>query len=183
MPVLAVRKIPATIFIPTGYLGRKPGWILDIGHEYANETVLTEEQLRQLPHDLISVGSHIVTHPYLSKIGKDKATRELIDSKIKLEKIFGTEVKMLSLPYGSYNKEVTALSKEAGYERIFLNIPAFHSSRAEEHTVGRIHVSLDDWMIEYRLKLLGAYQWLSCAVAIKQKLIRLIKIFQVKKEL
>jgi peptidoglycan/xylan/chitin deacetylase (PgdA/CDA1 family) len=173
---LLERNIPATIFIPTGYMGKKPGWISNPKHE----PVMTEDQLRQLRHDLISVGSHTVTHPYLAKIDRGIAIRELIDSKKKLEDILHTEVKLLSLPYGSYNKDVTVMSKEAGYERVFLNIPTFLSARVGQYTVGRIHVSLDDWLIEYRLKLLGAYQWLPCAIAIKQKIVHIVKTFQGK---
>ncbi|MGO9138304.1 MAG: polysaccharide deacetylase family protein [Syntrophales bacterium] len=175
LPVLIARAIPATMFIPTGYIGKKPGWIQNPQHEYADEAVLTEEQIRRLPNDLISIGSHSVNHPHLAKIGKDRAIKELIDSKKKLEEILKKEVSMLSLPYGSFSEEVASMSKEAGYKRVFLNIPKISFTKDGDYVVGRIHVSLDDWLIEYRLKLLGAYEWLHLAIAIKRKIISIVK--------
>jgi peptidoglycan/xylan/chitin deacetylase (PgdA/CDA1 family) len=175
LSVLVARKIPATIFIPTGYIGKRPGWITNPQHEYADETVLTEEQIRLLPNDLISIGSHSVNHPHLARIGNDRAITELIDSKKKLEEILKTEVSLLSLPYGSFNEEVAAMSKETGYKRVFLNIPKAPFTKDGDYVVGRIHVSLDDWLIEFRLKILGAYQWLPFAIAIKRKIISIVK--------
>ena len=91
------------------------------------------------------------------------------------ENILHRDISLLSLPYGSYDKDIIELSKRAGYERIFLNIPTFSSSKIGGYLVGRIHISLDDWLIEYRLKLLGAYQWLPVAIFIKRKFINLIQ--------
>lgn len=169
LPVLRKCKIPATIFVTVGFLGRKPDWISNPKHENANEIILTEEQLKQISDDLISIGSHSITHPHLAEIDRNKAIRELNDSKKTLEGIMNTEITLFSFPYGSYNKEIIEFSRKAGYERVFLNIPTFTSSKIGDYLIGRINISLDDWMIEYRLKLLNAYQWLPVAIFIKQK--------------
>jgi len=176
LPILIARKIPATIFVTTGYLGAKPGWIHNPDHENINENILTEEQLKQIPDDLITIGSHSVTHPHLASIGKDDAFKELIESKKTLEDMLHTDITLLSLPYGSINKEIIDMAKRAGYKHIYLNIPSLPFSKVGEYVIGRINISLDDWLIEYHLKLLGAYQWLFFAIIFKRKLINLVRL-------
>ena len=175
LPLMSKRRIPATIFVPTGYLGEKPGWIFNPQHENANESLLTKEQLQQLPDDLITIGSHCVTHPHLAKIDIERAFSELKESKKTLEEIVGKRIDLLSLPYGSYNKNIIQLAKEAGFRRAFLNIPTPSFLKGGNYLVGRIDVSLDDWLIEFRLKLLGAYQWVPFAIIIKRGLIKFTK--------
>ena len=170
LPPMRERKIPATIFVPAAYLGKKPAWIPNPTHVNADEVVLTEEQLKQLQNDLTAIGTHSDSHPKLTEISEDRAIKELINSKKALEGILHRPIALLSLPYGEYNKTILELSQKAGYERVFRNIPTFHSSKTDDFLCGRIATSPDDWMVEYRLKLLGAYKWLPIAIIIKQKL-------------
>ncbi len=178
LPVLSARAIPATIFIPTGYTGGRPGWINDPMHESVDDAVMSEEEIRKLPEKLISVGSHTVSHPDLTKLDGESAREELTDSKRKLESILQREINMLSLPYGSFNEELASLSKAAGYERVFLNVPTRPALSSQPYKVGRIHVSPNDWMIEYRLKLMGAYEWLSYVIPAKQKIHNVVRSYR-----
>jgi len=41
------------------------------------------------------------------------------------------------------------------------------------YVTGRINVTLDDWRLEFRLKALGAYQWLVFGMKAKQRLMGL----------
>jgi len=170
IPKMRERKIPATIFIPSGYFGKRPGWINNTNHEDANEIVMTKEQVKNLPDDLIKIGSHCVTHPHLTKLEEKEARMELVESKKSLERILKKNINLLSFPHGAYNQQVIEWSREAGYRRVFSNIPTFPTSKIDRFLIGRIGVSPDDWFIEYGLKLLGAYQWLPYAVALKRKL-------------
>jgi peptidoglycan/xylan/chitin deacetylase (PgdA/CDA1 family) len=179
LPVLLERNIPATIFVTTGYLGKKPGWICNPLHNNVNEVMMQEDQIRGLPDDLITFGSHCVSHPKLAEIGQEAAMRELVDSKRTLEEISNRPVTMFSFPYGSYDEKIIELSKLAGYKRVFLNIPASSISLFDGYLIGRVPVSPDDWLFEYRLKCLGAYQWLPIAIFLKKNLVSLCgKIFK-----
>jgi hypothetical protein len=77
---------------------------------------------------------------------------------------------LLSLPYGGCNERVLNSAIEAGYERIFLNVPVLNSAGRSGYLKGRLSVSPEDWRLEFKLKALGAYQWLPFAIKIKQKL-------------
>lgn len=171
LPILRARKIPATIFVPTGCMGRKPAWITNPNHSYANETVLTEEQLKSLPADLVTIGSHTVSHININNADERMIIREIVDSKNTLEKLLHKKITLFAAPYATLNTKHTDLFRKAGYQRVFLNIPTFPASRTDLYILGRTSVEPSDWSIEYRLKLLGAYQWLPLAISLKKKLL------------
>jgi len=169
LPELHKREIPATIFIPTGYLGKKPHWISNPYHVYMSESVMTAEQLKSLSTDLVLIGSHCVTHRALTTLGEKELLKELVESKNDLERILNREVDLLAFPYGQYNKTVLEFSRKAGYNRVFWNVPTFLISNIDTFMIGRVFTSPDDWLIEFKLKLMGAYRWLPIAVVLKGK--------------
>lgn len=95
-------KIQGTFFIPIHYLDQK----------------LSENELVGLSENF-EIGSHTLTHPYLTKIPMNDAEREITESKKALEKILGREVVGLSYPSGDHNDEITRLVKKAGYKYAF----------------------------------------------------------------
>lgn len=171
IPILREKNIPATIFVPAGYLGRKPLWIKNQNHNYASETVATEAQLKVLPADLITIGSHTVTHINLTNVDEKIAKREIFESKEILERILNKKITLFAAPYATLNDNFTDLFKQAGYQRVFLNIPTFPATSTNLYILGRTSVAPTDWPIEYRLKLSGAYQWLPLAIGLKKKLL------------
>lgn len=171
LPVLQAKNIPATIFVPTGCLGEKPAWIRDSGHAYVNETVVTAEQLKALSADLTTIGSHTVSHINLNHSDEDTVRREIADSKNTLELLLHKEVTLFAAPYATLNEKHAELFRQAGYQRVFLNIPTFPATKTDLYILGRTSVEPTDWLVEYRLKLLGAYQWLPLAINLKKKLL------------
>jgi peptidoglycan/xylan/chitin deacetylase (PgdA/CDA1 family) len=175
LPEVRKYRIPTALFVPTGNLGKKPAWVTDSDCAYVNETIMTEDQLRLLPLDLVTVGSHSVSHPHLTQVSQDTATRELLESKNTLEEMLRRDITVFSLPYGSFNLDILRLAKKTGYKRVFLHSPTFPCSARNDHLIGRIEMTPADWPVEYHLKILGAYQWLPFAIVIKRRLLGLIK--------
>jgi len=60
LPELEERKIPATIFVPSGFLGKQAGWMDRAG---VSNRVMTADVMRSLSPELATIGSHTVTHP------------------------------------------------------------------------------------------------------------------------
>ena len=175
LPVLIERKIPCTLFVPTGFLGCHPKWNNLNQSRDKNERVMTAEQLKNIPLDLVSIGAHTVTHSKLSILSNEEAERELYNSKKELELIIGRDVKMFSFPHGEYNNSLVDLARKAGYERVFTTSPAFAFSRPREFLTGRVWVAPTDWRAEFLLKLLGAYCWLPFAFLLKRKAVNIVK--------
>lgn len=175
LPELIKRKIPIMIFIPTGFLGQKPGWIKNNKYLANHEIVATDVQLKKLnKEELISIGSHCVSHCRLNLLKENIARQELTESKKTLESILLEKIDYLSFPYGSFNENLVKLAHEAGYKRIFTILPKVYSINTKglnEYIVGRFLVEPSDWNLEFKLKILGAYRWLITVIALK-KIIR-----------
>jgi peptidoglycan/xylan/chitin deacetylase (PgdA/CDA1 family) len=175
LPVMLERNISPTIFVTTGYLGQRPGWIRDKNHPNYNEILLSKEQLTLLRHSNIIIGSHTTSHPNLAKTNRDVLIKELTESRSYLEGLLCRDIDLCSLPYGEVDMKKSDELKKAGYKRVFLNVPTYPASDTKKYFMGRISVSPDDWMLEYRLKLRGAYQWMPFTNRIKKKVLAAIK--------
>jgi peptidoglycan/xylan/chitin deacetylase (PgdA/CDA1 family) len=168
LPELRKRGMPSTMFVISGALGK------GFGPDGRAEKVMSVEQLRALPEDLVSIGSHTVSHPFMPEIGLEMARSELVNSKLALEGLLGREITTFSFPFGGFSNELVEICREAGYRRVFTTLPEFFTCGPDEFAVGRIRVDPTDWPIEFRLKLAGAYNWLPAAFALKRKLRRLL---------
>ncbi len=171
IPVLQRKNIPATIFVPTGYLGKRPGWIKNNNHPYATETVMTEAQLKTLPGNLVTIGSHSVSHINFNEIDKATAEKEISESKLYLENILNKNIILFAAPFATLNESILPVFKKAGYVRVFLNIPTYPATKTDLYLLGRTSIEPTDWPIEYILKFKGAYQWLPLAVKLKKRLL------------
>jgi peptidoglycan/xylan/chitin deacetylase (PgdA/CDA1 family) len=170
LPELAKRQIPSTLFIVTNVLGQSPDWEYFGGDDPAKERAMTEEQLRKLPSELVTIGSHTLTHPVLPDASDEVLDAELAQSRTKLEAILKRDVKMLSFPYGAFDDRVVQRCRTAGYERVFTALPEFAFSEPQEFLTGRVGAHAAEWPIEFRLKLAGAYRWLPAAIRMKRRL-------------
>lgn len=170
-PELVQRRIPATFFIVAGLLGKAPRWTEYGPASIGEERIAAAERLRELPRDLITIGSHTMTHPLLISLSENEAKIELSASRVELGKLFNRDIKLFSFPYGAFNERLIKLCREIGYERIFTVLPTLAFTDPQEFVTGRIAVNPTDWELEFRLKILGAYQWLPKAIAWKQKIL------------
>ena len=173
IPELVARQIPCTIFVPTGSLGKHPTWANDQGHPFYRENVISANQLKSLDCELISIGSHCVTHLNLLLLVEQEIRKELIESREMLELILRQDIKLLSFPHGAYNQRILDLARQAGYLRVFTISPDICFSSSEKYVIGRVNVDPDDWYMEFRLKSLGSYRWLPVAYRLKRKILEL----------
>jgi peptidoglycan/xylan/chitin deacetylase (PgdA/CDA1 family) len=170
LPEMRGRGIPATMFIPTRYIGGRPEWIIDPGHRDHDEAVITGAALRRLHAEGVIVGSHTVNHHSLDGLPERDVRFELTESRRVLGGLLASEITLFALPFGAGNPDVLRLAAESGYTRIFLGDPVWDHWEPEMLAIGRIGVSADDWRLEFRLKTLGAYQWMPLAIAAKRGL-------------
>jgi peptidoglycan/xylan/chitin deacetylase (PgdA/CDA1 family) len=65
--------------------------------------------------DLIEVGAHTMTHPFLPAQPLAVQRQEIWESRAHLEEIIGRPVTSFAYPYGEYSKETVALVRETGF--------------------------------------------------------------------
>jgi peptidoglycan/xylan/chitin deacetylase (PgdA/CDA1 family) len=168
IPELLLRNIPATIFVVVNFVGGTPKWAT-YGPEYDDQDrIITLEQLKSLREDLFTIGSHTLSHPWLPSLSESEARIELMGSRNNLGALLDREIKLFSFPYGAMSDELVTWCEQAGYERVFTIVPTHAFSDAREFVSGRITADPGDWRLEFRLKLLGAYQWLHLVYRFKK---------------
>jgi len=106
-PVLLRLKLPATVFLPTAFVGRtnawpgQPAWVKE-------EWLMDWEQIRELSEAGIDFGSHTAGHPNLCSLDRATVERELTESKHEIEQRLGRPVRHFCYPYGKWNRSVRA---------------------------------------------------------------------------
>jgi len=175
LPVLEELSLPATIFVPTGNLGRPPQWPFDNSFYNESESVITEKQIAELDKNGFEIFSHTVSHPFLTKVGNDKLRRELVESKQALEKIVGHEVIGLSYPHGDYNAEVCKTARAAGYRLGFSIEPCTVNRSPSDLAIGRFLLSANDSLLKFKLNIMGAYQITNYLCAIKGLILGILR--------
>ena len=65
--------------------------------------------------ELVEVGAHTVTHPFLSAHSAVFQKNEIEQSKVDLEKLLQRPVTSFAYPYGNYTLETVTLIREAGF--------------------------------------------------------------------
>jgi peptidoglycan/xylan/chitin deacetylase (PgdA/CDA1 family) len=181
LPELSKRGIPATLFVVTESLGGNRGWEHLGGDDTRQEKVMSVEQMQALSPELVTIGSHTMTHPLLPSIERSQLMQELSGSRMKLKQMLNREVNLLSFPYGGFNDMVIEGCREAGYERVFTALPIFAFSQPGEFVTGRVGTAPTDWPIEFRLKLAGAFRWLPHAYALKRRILSVLRGRAVKR--
>lgn len=112
-PALLERRMTATVYVVAGTIGGTNEWDRVAGDQ--SEPMMTGSQIRDMAGHGFEIGSHTVTHPHLTDLTEAQLTRELADSKHRLEDVIGREVVSLAYPYGDYDDRVMAATIAAGY--------------------------------------------------------------------
>lgn len=118
--VLHEYGLPATFFIPTQFVGTNDRFPWDLHlPELPN---LTWDQVRQMAAWGHDIGSHSVSHPDFGQISEAQALKELVDSRLRLEKEIGRPVRYFAYPFGGRRNarpEQASLIEQAGYRACF----------------------------------------------------------------
>lgn len=85
-----------------------------------DRTALTEQEIIELDtNPLVEIESHTVTHPSLPYISESAQRKELVESKMILEKLTNKEINYFAYPMGDYTERLKILAKESGYKLCF----------------------------------------------------------------
>ncbi len=106
-PVLQEYGFPATVFAVSGYCGRQNTWPSQPQRPFVPALdLMSWSQLEQISKAGVSVGSHTVTHPRMSRLPEAEVEDELRNSRSELEDRTGTAVDVFAYPYGDSTPSV-----------------------------------------------------------------------------
>jgi peptidoglycan/xylan/chitin deacetylase (PgdA/CDA1 family) len=172
LPELRSRHIPVTIFVIADRTGDSLGEVAD--------RIVSEEELCGLVPDiargLVTIGSHTSTHASITTLDRREAWRELADSRTRLQGILDRDVTLFCFPFSSQSAEAVEMCRAAGYTRVFGGMPEPALGDPHEFLIGRVRVDPTDWLVEFHLKLMGAYDWVPFAADLKRRIVDALPI-------
>ena len=115
-PLLRERGLAATVFVPTGRVGRDNAWGERPARGIPTLPLCSWDQLGEMAGEGLDVGSHTVTHARLDGMDSGLVTDELALSAAAIEETLGRRPAHFAYPYGGVDERVCELAAEH-YER------------------------------------------------------------------
>jgi len=152
MPVLERYRIPATMFIVANRIGGDNDWMHRRG--MSQRALMDAQQIREMHAANMTIGSHTLTHPRLPDCNPDEMSREIVNSKAKLEDILSFPVHHFAYPYGLYNETARALVEQTGYLSACSTRSGFNNPETDCYELRRLEIFGSDrlWNLKQKLK-------------------------------
>jgi len=150
LPLLEEHGFPATIFVPTAYIGDRNRWDAE-GVDHLD--ILDADELRSMTSRGITIESHGHAHIDLST-ADDRAVRTDLEQSIAaLTELRGTPPAYLAYPFRTGSSSARAIAAELGFRAAF-SIDVADDGR---YAWGRVYVGPDDGSRMFRAKTSGYY--------------------------
>ena len=148
-PILQELNLPFTIFITTDFIKSN------------KKEFLTINELKEISAlDNVDIGSHTVSHPYLTRLNDNEVMHELLDSKHFLEDLLGKPVRLFAYPHGDYDKRIRDLVEEAGYEIARNSKFNTNIQIKDKLLINSTEIWSSDSMPVFKEKIYGSWDWL-----------------------
>ena len=123
--LLKEHNFRAIQFLVAAKLGGQNDWEIADGEVPA--PLMNEAQVRDWLAAGHEIGSHTLTHPWLTRVSTAQAREEITASRKKLEDRFGTSIDHFCYPYGDWNESVRDLVQGAGYKTACTTQPGINT--------------------------------------------------------
>jgi peptidoglycan/xylan/chitin deacetylase (PgdA/CDA1 family) len=169
-PILRKYRFKAVVFLPYNYIGQPQPFpwekspISPLDRLYEQLRPLSWNEVRGIK-DVVSIGSHSVSHFLLAKAEPDIIRREIVESKRLIESKIGEEVISFSYPggvpeHGAMNETTRKALLDAEYKVAFYSEIGRNAVNSDPYLQRRIVVGDDDSEGVFQAKLHGAFDWM-----------------------
>ena len=151
-PILKKYGIPATIFVIVERIesnDKPPG----------ETNYLSWDQVVEMSENGTSIGSHTLTHPWLTEVSLQEARREIVESKARLEQRLGKPVRLFAYPGGrvcDFNPQIKTIVAESGYTGACVGLNGTNGRDTDPYLLRRTKIEVDDGMEVFKKALRGA---------------------------
>ena len=136
LPVLQKTGVRAITYVVASLIGKTNEWDANLGAR--REPLMDRAQLQEWMQAGHEIGSHSMSHRFLTALSPAEARREILDSKKLLEDLLGQPVRHFCYPYGDWNQSVRDLVQEAGYETATSTISGFNDPATNAFALRRL---------------------------------------------
>jgi peptidoglycan/xylan/chitin deacetylase (PgdA/CDA1 family) len=144
-PVLREAGFGATFYVTVGFIG-KAGY-------------MNAAQVLELHGLGFEIGSHAMTHAYLTDLDATGLHHEIAEAKRELEGLLGEEVKHFSCPGGRYNLRVIQTARDAGYHSLATSRVQVNSASTSRFALGRVAIQRETTLPEFQQICTGKGLW------------------------
>jgi peptidoglycan/xylan/chitin deacetylase (PgdA/CDA1 family) len=156
LPVLRRHGLPATIFVTARFsdqTARHPRYPDEGGRLHLNW-----DEIRALAQEPgITIGSHTLTHPFLTRTDDSEANEEIGGSRQQIGHRLDRHVDFFCYPAGDLGERERGLVAAAGYRAAVSVRPGGNKNARDLFALRRTEVTDRDGIAELRLKLIGAF--------------------------
>lgn len=155
LPILRDYGISATVYVPTGLIGRAYPWT-------ANDSgvrIMDGEDIRALAEAGFEIGAHTVNHRDLSTCSYEESLTEMVESRRILERLSGSAVETFAYPYALYSPDAERAARDAGFSAAVSY--SIHAHPGDQFALSRELVTPQHGPVSLVLKVLGLYDRLS----------------------
>jgi len=153
LPTLQKHSFSATLYIPTGLVGKTSRWLVPEGEE--NRPLMNWVQINEAESLGIECGAHSETHPHLDEISLNSAREQIENSKKVLEVQLGHVVDTFAYPYGHFDKRVYEIVREAGFKTACAVRHAYSSPQDDPLGLARVRIIHETDVAELKTFLSG----------------------------
>lgn len=150
LPVLESHGFPATVFVPTRWLGARPGWLERDGELLA---IMDADELRAVDRRGLTVESHGHGHLDLTEADFETARADMVESRDRLRDLLGRESRYFAYPFSHGSAEAQRAAAAAGFDAAF----SYGVPGSRLYDWPRIPVTPYDGQRVFRAKTRGSY--------------------------
>jgi peptidoglycan/xylan/chitin deacetylase (PgdA/CDA1 family) len=136
LPVLERLQFPATLFVVSGFCGRRNEWPDQPAGAMPSLPLLPWQELAALPPS-VALGAHTITHRDLRKLSREDCEHELSDCREEIKRRTSRPVRWLAYPYGASSPELRLLAGRH-FELAVGTTLAYVSRRSDRFDLPRI---------------------------------------------
>lgn len=156
LPILKKYNFSATCYIVSDNIGGFNYW--DVEKGISKNKMMNKNDIMCWLNSGMDVGSHCKHHIKLSKINKNMARDEIVNSKLELEKKFNIVIDDFSYPYGNFDKDTIKIVKDAKYKTATTTIRSRANKKSDIFLLPRITISHNTFPYMFLLKLFTKYE-------------------------
>jgi len=119
---------------------------------------LSWKEIKEMSNNNISFCAHTVTHPILTRVSLTQAKKEILNSRINIEKKIKKKINVFTYPNGGkkdMSKDIDDFLKEKDFEYCLSTMYGTNNLKKDMFRLKRVGINKDDDLNLFKIKIMG----------------------------